>query len=52
MADCPNREKNREKCACTNVTCSHHGICCECIANHREGGSLPACAREVAEKKQ
>jgi len=44
-ADCPNREKNAENCACTAEDCPRRGMCCECIANHRAKGDLPACVR-------
>lgn len=51
MAECPNAERNRQKCTCANTTCERRGMCCECIAAHREGGSLPACVREIAKKE-
>ena len=41
--DCPNLEKNLEKCNCSYTPCSRKGICCECIHYHREKGQLPAC---------
>ncbi len=38
------REKiNAERCTCTYEGCQNHGICCRCIANHRDHGELPAC---------
>ena len=49
-----NREKNRTVCSCTYEPCprkprpkdagwSTEGICCECIAYHREMDELPGC---------
>jgi len=35
--------KNKAICNCTYEPCSRKGICCECIAYHREAGELPAC---------
>jgi hypothetical protein len=45
QASCPNRERNEERCSCVSVDCSRHGVCCECIAYHRERGELPSCLR-------
>lgn len=45
MKDCKDREKNKKNCPCTKTDCDNHGICCECIANHREKGNKPACMR-------
>jgi hypothetical protein len=47
---CPNQKTNLETCPCTADDCPRHGVCCECIRNHVSGGSLPACARDVAKK--
>jgi hypothetical protein len=49
--DCPNKEKNAEKCTCGNTNCGLHGICCECVRAHREGGNLPVCLRELTPKE-
>ncbi len=38
-----NKEKNMIQCNCTYEPCSRKGICCECIAFHRERRELPAC---------
>jgi hypothetical protein len=43
MATCQNQEKNLRDCNCTYEPCSRKGICCECIAYHRNAGELPAC---------
>jgi hypothetical protein len=37
------QEANVAQCNCTYTGCPHHGICCRCIANHRQAGELPAC---------
>ena len=50
MAECMNLEANNEKCVCSNTSCERHGFCCACIAAHKEGGSLPACVRDLAKK--
>jgi Domain of unknown function (DUF6485) len=43
MAECPNKEKNLQQCNCTYEPCSRKGICCECLAYHRQMRQLPAC---------
>ena len=43
MAVCQNQKKNRSGCNCTYEPCAREGICCECIAYHRDAGELPAC---------
>jgi len=46
-----NKQDNLKKCNCTYVPCSRKGVCCECIAYHRQYGELPACYfDEEAEK--
>lgn len=35
-------EQNKANCNCT-YPCSKKGICCECVAQHRLSGELPAC---------
>ena len=42
MTDCPNKEKNLQKCNCT-YSCSKKGMCCECVAYHNSMGEFPAC---------
>lgn len=37
------KEKNLTQCNCTYEPCSRKGICCECVAYHRNLGELPAC---------
>lgn len=43
MKKCSNLQKNLEVCNCTYEPCSRKGICCECIAYHRQANELPAC---------
>jgi hypothetical protein len=31
------------KCPCTYYSCSKHGKCCECVANHSQANEFPAC---------
>ncbi len=40
--DCQNKEQNLRNCNCT-YTCPRKGICCECLAYHRDMNQLPAC---------
>ena len=35
-------------CPCTNWDCNRRGICCECVANHKDHGILNACGRIMA----
>ncbi|RLE39662.1 hypothetical protein DRJ17_00520 [Candidatus Woesearchaeota archaeon] len=42
MKPCPNKQENLKNCNCT-YPCDKKGICCECIAYHKNLGELPAC---------
>jgi hypothetical protein len=48
---CPVREKINEYCSCPKVDCERHGLCCECIVNHKNrvndpfGKRFPYCLR-------
>ena len=42
---------NTHDCSCAYVSCANHGKCCDCIAQHKAGGSLPNCLREIAPKE-
>lgn len=35
-------EINKQSCTCS-YGCSKSGICCECVARHRERRQIPAC---------
>jgi hypothetical protein len=37
------KEDNAADCACTYASCSHRGICCECIQSHLSRKELPGC---------
>jgi len=37
------QEKNKLKCTCTYDPCERKGLCCECIAYHRQHEELPGC---------
>lgn len=41
--DCANVKQNLANCNCSYEPCSRKGICCECIAYHRQNRQLPAC---------
>ena len=36
-------KKNLAQCNCTYSPCPRKGLCCECVAYHRNMGELPAC---------
>jgi hypothetical protein len=40
--DC-NKAKNLAACNCTYEPCPRKGLCCQCLAYHRDHGELPAC---------
>jgi hypothetical protein len=44
---CVNRERNEKTCPCEEKDCPRHGVCCECIAFHRNSKQWPktACMR-------
>ncbi len=44
--------QNKNPCPCPNTACDNHGVCCNCVARHREAGNLPFCLRELAEHKK
>ncbi|MDP8292448.1 MAG: DUF6485 family protein [Candidatus Orphnella occulta] len=35
--------QNKKICNCSYEPCSRKGICCECIAYHKNNNELPAC---------
>ncbi|MDI6631229.1 MAG: DUF6485 family protein, partial [Thermoanaerobacteraceae bacterium] len=37
------KDKNLKSCTCTYAHCDKKGLCCECVAYHREHGELPGC---------
>lgn len=38
-----NQKLNVQRCSCTYDPCPRKGICCECIAYHRNYDELPGC---------
>jgi hypothetical protein len=45
------KDVNLARCNCTYEPCSRKGICCECIAYHRDHGELPACFFSAATER-
>ncbi len=37
------KEENKIDCTCTYMSCSKRGMCCDCVAHHRENGEIPGC---------
>jgi len=37
------KKENHSSCACTYEPCPRKGICCECVAYHRERNEIPGC---------
>jgi hypothetical protein len=35
--------ENTARCTCTYEPCSRKGLCCDCIAYHRQFSELPGC---------
>jgi hypothetical protein len=50
---CPNRDKIKAYCSCPKTDCERHGLCCECITNHKNKVDsayekrFPHCLREL-----
>ena len=43
MKDCKHQEQNaKDYCNCS-YSCEKKGLCCECVAYHKNRGELPAC---------
>ena len=40
------KDENKTICTCKSMNCPNHGICCKCIANHKQSGGLPVCLRK------
>lgn len=43
-------QHNQNECTCANVDCPRHGKCCECVAAHKAGGSVPNCMKHLVQK--
>lgn len=42
MAQCK-MDEIKQACACTYLSCSRRGKCCECIEYHNSMGEFPGC---------
>ncbi len=42
MIECK-QEERKEKCACSYISCTRRGKCCECIEYHLQQNQLPGC---------
>lgn len=42
MVEC-NQEMLKKNCACTYMSCTRKGKCCECIEYHLKMNELPGC---------
>lgn len=40
---CPNIQRNLADCNCSYTSCEKTGLCCRCVAYHRQNRELPAC---------
>lgn len=40
-AECPNRDRNNAACPCPKTECDNHGLCCQCIAAHKNKKDAP-----------
>jgi hypothetical protein len=49
LMDCK-KQVNLKRCNCS-YPCSRKGLCCECVAYHREAGELPACYFDVKNER-
>ena len=47
LMECKNHDKNVQRCTCPSENCERKGYCCECVAAHIEGGSLPSCLKAL-----
>ncbi len=51
--DCPVRVNINAECSCPKTDCPRHGLCCECIAAHKNRVNdpmikrFPHCLREL-----
>jgi len=40
---CPNIKDNLTQCTCTYSACDKQGLCCQCVAYHRQMRQIPGC---------
>ena len=50
MTECPNTQKNLDRCGCT-YDCPTKGICCDCLHSHLAKRELPGCCFPPAVEK-
>ena len=48
---CANEAVNAKRCTCTYPGCPRHGVCCDCIAYHRDMDELPGCLFTAADER-
>ena len=48
---CVHKKKDSIVCSCEDSACPRHGICCECLSYHREQNQLPACLKDLKNKR-
>lgn len=45
------KDKNKVSCTCSYSSCGKRGLCCDCVAYHRDRGEIPGCFfSETSEK--
>jgi len=53
---CPVREQINQYCSCPKTECPRHGLCCECILDHKNREDVkmivrfPHCLREQVQE--
>lgn len=45
VIDCPVREAINTFCSCPKTECENHGLCCECIIEHKNRVDVPILTR-------
>ena len=54
--NCPIHEELNAGCSCPKTDCPHHGLCCRCIASHKQKTDVelikrfPHCLREMVQE--
>jgi len=53
---CPVRDRINEYCSCPKTDCPRHGLCCECILDHKHRENVkmivrfPHCLRDLVQE--
>jgi len=56
VIDCPVREEINTFCSCPKTDCKNHGLCCECIIEHKNRVDVeilikfPHCLRDLVKE--